>query len=578
MLHYDAPIRDCEFLLFELFRVQDVWRDIPAFADLSDDLVRAVLDEGGRLASGVLAPLNQAGDQEGCVWQDGEVRTPAGFQAAFATLAGGGWLGLSGDPEHGGQGLPKLVGCLVEEMFWAANTSLYLYGTLTVGAAICIDAHGTPQQKALYLPRLYSGTWTGAMALTEAHAGSDLGLLRTRAEPRADGAFAVTGTKIFITSGEHDLAENIVHLVLARLPDAPAGTRGISLFIVPKFLPDADGRPGTRNAMASGSIEHKMGIHGSATSVMNYDGATGFLLGEPHQGLAAMFTMMNYERLSVGLQGLGAAELAGQQARRYARERLQGRAPARPASAPEVPDPIVAHPDVRRMLLTIRAFTEGGRAFAMLAGMELDRARYLDDPQALALSELLTPVAKAFLTDRGFECAVLAQQVFGGHGYIREWGVEQIVRDTRISQIYEGTNGIQAMDLIGRKVLRDGGRTLARCVARMREAKVPAHLAGDLDEAVERLERVTAVLVERAVADPELAGAAATDYLDLVGYTMYAWLWARMAAAAPNDAFGAAKRGLADFYFARLLPRTLALERGALADSAVVMTLPSEDL
>jgi alkylation response protein AidB-like acyl-CoA dehydrogenase len=529
-----------------------------------------VIDEGAKLAAGELAPLNQSGDREGCTWEAGHVTTPAGFAAAFRALADGGWLGLSGNPEYGGQGLPKVLGCLVEEMFWAANTSLYLYGTLTVGAAICIDAHGSEAQKATYLPQLYSGTWTGAMALTEAHAGSDLGILRTRATPCPDGSYSITGTKIFITSGEHEMAENIIHLVLARLPDAPRGTRGISLFIVPKFLPREGGGLGERNRFASGSIEHKMGINGSATSVINYDGATGFLLGAPHQGLAAMFTMMNYERLSVGLQGLGAGELARQQAERYAHERRQGRGPSGPIDEGAEADLLIAHPDVRRMLLTTRALTEAGRAFALLVGTELDRARYLEDPEAQAVSELLTPIAKAFLTDRGFECAVLAQQVFGGHGFIREWGVEQIVRDARIAPIYEGTNGIQAMDLLGRKVLRDGGRTLARLVARMRETTVAAEYRAPLAAAFDRLDRVTAALVERAPHDPALTGAVATDYLDLAGYTIYAWLWAWMVAVAPGDDLGAAKRQSAAFYFARLLPRTLALEAGVLGDQTAV--------
>jgi alkylation response protein AidB-like acyl-CoA dehydrogenase len=576
MLQYEAPTRDLEFLLFELFRVQSEWEGVPAFADFSEDLVRAVIEEGGKLAAQVIAPLNQSGDREGCSWDAGSVRTPAGFRAAYEALAGGGWFGLSGNPEYGGQGMPKLLGCLVEEMFWAANSALYLYGTLTVGAAICIEAHGTAEQKAQYLPKLYSGTWSGAMALTEAHAGSDLGIMRTRAEPRGDGSYAITGTKIFITSGEHDLAENIVHLVLARLPDAPAGSRGISLFIVPKFLPDATGAAGARNGFASGSIEHKMGINGSATSVMNYDGAVGFLLGEAHQGLAAMFTMMNYERLSVGLQGLGAGELAYQQALRYARERRQGRAPTGPQDRAADADPLLVHPDVRRMLLTIRTLTEGGRAFAMLVGTQLDRGKYLKDADAQALSELLTPVAKAFLTDRGFECAVLAQQVFGGHGFIREWGVEQIVRDTRIAQIYEGTNGIQAMDLIGRKVLRDGGRTLDRLLARMRATPVPEPFAAPCAEAVARLDAVTRALLERAGSEPALAGAVATDYLDLVGYTIYAWLWGWMAAAAPAGGFGVAKRASASFYFERILPRTLALERGILNERPGFMALAAD--
>ncbi len=573
MLEYQAPQQDLEFLLFDLFRVQEVWADMPQFADLTDDLVRAVLEEGGKLAGQVMAPLNQSGDQEGCEWQAGQVRTPQGFKEAFAELAGGGWLGLSGNPDYSGQGMPKLLGCLLEEMFWAANSSLYLYGTLTVGAAICIEAHASEAQKGLYLPRLYSGEWTGAMALTEAHAGSDLGIMRSRAELREDGSYAITGTKIFITSGEHDLAENIVHLVLARLPDAPAGSRGISLFIVPKFIPDEAGNPGVRNSFASGSIEHKMGINGSATSVMNYDGATGYLLGEENQGLAAMFTMMNYERLSVGLQGLGAGELAYQQAARYAAERVQGRSVSAARNADGPADPLLVHGDIRRMLLTVRALTEAGRAFSMFVGMQLDLAKYAENSAAQALSELLTPVAKAFLTDRGFECAVLAQQVFGGHGFVREWGVEQIVRDVRIAQIYEGTNGIQAMDLVNRKVLRDGGSTLRSLLENIRAEAVPEAFRVGLVAALDRLETVTAELVSRARQDAELPGSAATDYLDLLGYTLYAWLWARMAETAPADEFGDAKRRCAEFYFARILPRTLALEQTVLANSASVMAM-----
>jgi alkylation response protein AidB-like acyl-CoA dehydrogenase len=578
MLQYRAPQRDLSFLLFELFEVQEAWRAVPAFADFTEDLVGAVVTEGGKLAGGVLAPVNQAGDEHGCRFDGGAVTTPPGFREAFAELAGGGWLGLSGNPDFGGQGMPKALGCLVEEMFWAANTSLYLYGTLTVGAAICIDAHGTEAQKSLYLPRLYSGEWTGAMALTEAHAGSDLGIMRTRAEPQSDGSYRLTGSKMFITSGEHDLADNIVHLVLARLPDAPAGSRGISLFIAPKLIPDEHGAPGERNRFSAGSIEHKMGIHGSPTCVMNYDGATAYLVGEANQGLAAMFTMMNYERLSVGLQGLGAGELAYQNAVGYARQRLQGRAPSGPVNPTGPADPLLVHPDVRRMLLTIRALTEGGRAFAMFAGMQLDLGKYTHDKQAQAFSELLTPVAKAFLTDRGFECAVLAQQVLGGHGYVAEWGLEQIVRDARIAQVYEGTNGIQAMDLIGRKVLRDGGDTLRTLISVMRGEPLPPAYVEPVDEAFVRLDRVTAALLARAPDDVNLPGAAAVEYLDLVGYTIYAWLWAKMAGAAPDDEFGAAKRHTAEFYFARVLPRTFGLERSVLADSASLMELPDHML
>ncbi|NBC22704.1 MAG: acyl-CoA dehydrogenase [Gammaproteobacteria bacterium] len=575
MLEYRAPTQDLNFLLFDVFRVQDAWQDIPAFADFSDDLIRAVVEEGGKLAGGVLAPINQRGDEHGATFENGSVTMPPGFKEAFAELGGGGWLGLSGNPEYGGQGMPKLVGCLLEEMFWAANTSLYLSGTLTVGAALCIDAHGTDEQKALYLPKLYGGEWTGAMALTESHAGSDLGIMRTKAEPQADGSYRLTGNKIFITSGEQDLSENIVHLVLAKLPDAPAGSRGISLFIVPKFLPDADGNPGERNGFAAGAIEHKMGIHASPTCVMNYDGATGYLLGQENQGLAAMFTMMNYERLSVGLQGLGAGEIAYQMAAAYARDRLQGRAPSGPENTDGPADPLVVHPDVRRMLLTIRALTEGGRAFAMFVGMQLDRGKYAGDAKAQAFSELLTPVAKAFFTDRGFDCTVIAQQVFGGHGYVTEWGMEQLVRDARIGQIYEGTNGIQAMDLIGRKVLRDGGETLYALIAQLREQPVSLH-ADSVAAALERLESVTAELVRRAADEPALPGAAATEYLDLVGYTLYGWLWARMADAAGDDVFGEAKRAVAGFYMARLLPRAHALADSVLADAATVDGLPGE--
>jgi alkylation response protein AidB-like acyl-CoA dehydrogenase len=574
MLEYRAPEDDLNFLLFRLFDVQAAWKDIPAFADFSDDLVRAVVGEGARLASQALAPVNQQGDRDGCTLRDGQVRAPAAFKDAFAALAEGGWLGLSGNPEYGGQGMPKLLGCLLEEMFWAANASLYLYGTLTVGAAICIDAHGSEAQKSTYLPRLYRGEWTGAMALTEPHAGSDLGIMRTRAEPQPDGSYRLTGNKIFITSGDHDLAENIVHLVLAKLPDAPSGSRGISLFIAPKYLPAEDGSLGARNAFAAASLEHKMGIHGSATCVMNYDGATAYLVGEENQGLAAMFTMMNYERLSVGLQGLGAGEIAYQTAAGYARERLQGRSPRGPVNVDGPADPLLVHADVRRMLLTIRALSEGGRAFAMFVGMQLDRGKYAGDARAQAWSELLTPVAKAFLTDRGFECAVLAQQVFGGHGYVAEWGVEQVVRDARIAQIYEGTNGIQAMDLINRKVLRDGGATLDSLLAHVREIPLSDIYRQPVDDALSRLERVTRALLSRAGDDPDLSGAAAVDYLDLVGYTLYAWLWARMADAVDDDDFGAAKRQTAAFYLARLLPRTLALEQSILADSAAVMGMP----
>lgn len=573
MLEYRAPERDLEFLLFDLFKVQDEWSDIPEFADFSDDLVRAVISEGGRVASEVMAPLNQAGDQQGCTWRDGVVTAPEGFKPAYEQLAQGGWLGISGNPRFGGQGMPKLLGCLLEEMFWSANTSLYLYGALSTGASICIEAHGSEAQKSLYLPRLYSGEWSGAMDLTEPHAGTDLGIIRTRAEPAGDGTYRITGTKIFITSGEHDLTGNIVHLVLAKVPDAPMGTRGISLFIVPKYIPDAQGSAGERNRVASGSIEHKMGINGSSTNVMNYDNAVGYLIGPENAGLACMFTMMNYERLSVGLQGLGAGELAYQQAARYARDRLQGRAATGPQNPDGAADSLLVHPDVRRMLLTIRAYTEAGRAFAVFAGLNLDRARYAQDRDCTALAELLTPIAKAFMSDRGFDCAVLAQQVFGGHGFIREWGVEQIVRDARIAQIYEGANGIQALDFAARKVCRDGGRTLYALLETMAATAVPDRFRAPLHQALARLRSVTGFLIAGAGEDANLPGAVSTDYLDLTAHTIYAWLWARMAAECGDDDFGRAKRQTADFYYARLLPRTLALEASVRTDPEAVMGL-----
>ncbi len=581
MAEYQPPLRDMEFVLFDLLKADETWRSIPQLADTTRDLVRAVLEEGGKVAANELATCNQAGDREGARLADGEVRTATGFKAAFRALADGGWLGVSGRSDVGGQGLPKMLTVALEEMFYGTNTGLYLCGTLTVGAATCISNHGTPDQQALYLPMLYAGRWTGAMALTEAHAGTDLGIMRSRAEPAADGSYRITGTKIFITYGDHDLAENCIHLVLAKLPDAPEGTRGISLFIVPKFMVNADGSLGERNAMSVGSLEHKMGVKGSPTCVMNYEGARGFLVGEPNQGLAAMFTMMNYERLSVGIQGLGTAEAAYQVAARYAAERTQGRGPSGPVNANAAADPIVVHPDVRRMLLTARAYNEGGRAFAALVGRELDLAKYSEDEAQRERAErmvgLLTPVAKACLSDRGFECCVLAQQVFGGHGYIAEWGMEQFVRDVRIAQIYEGTNGVQALDLIGRKVVRDGGATAFEFIDSLRAQGLGDEaFASSVAEALDRLQQVTASIIERADADPALPGAVSTDYLELFALVTYAWLFSHMAAIAPDDEFGGAKKLTAQFFFSRLLPRQTALATSIAAPSSAVMALAAD--
>ena len=573
-MDYAAKEKDADFLMNQVFKVQQNWSQIEAYQEFSEELVRAVVAEGGRLATEVMAPLNEVGDAHGCQLNDGEVTTPPGFKEAFAQIAEGGWLGLTGNPAFGGQGMPKSLAGLIEEMFWAANSSLFLYGSLTVGACLSIDAHGSAEQKQTYLEKLYSGQWTGAMALTESHAGTDLGMMRTKAEPQADGSYRITGTKIFITSGEHDMAENIVHLTLARIVDGPKGTKGISLFIVPKFVPNADGSLGPRNGWSSGSLEHKMGINGSATSVINYDGARGFLLGEEHQGLAAMFTMMNYERLSVGLQGLGAGDLAYQHSARYAQDRIQGRSATGAQHPDKEADSLLVHPDVRRMLLTQRAYVEGCRAFAFFAGMQLDEAKHRGDERAERFGQLLTPVVKAFLTDKGLEGAVMAQQILGGHGYVKEWGVEQIVRDARIAQIYEGANGIQALDLAGRKVVRDGGKTLKELLQVLADFELDAGHAPAVAEAFERLRRVTDSMIARSNEDANLPGAVSADFLDLVGMTLCAWAWGVMAQRAGDDDFGVAKKQTARFFFARLLPRTVGLEQGLMADSDVLMDMP----
>ena len=573
-MDYAAKEKDADFLMNQVFNVQQNWSQIEAYQEFSEELVRAVVAEGGRLATTVMAPLNEVGDSHGCQLNDGEVTTPPGFKEAFAQITEGGWLGLTGNPAFGGQGMPKSLAGLIEEMFWAANSSLFLYGSLTVGACLSIDAHGSAEQKQTYLEKLYSGQWTGAMALTESHAGTDLGMMRTKAEPQADGSYRITGTKIFITSGEHDMAENIVHLTLARIADGPRGTKGISLFIVPKFVPNADGALGPRNGWTSGSLEHKMGINGSATSVINYDGAQGFLLGEEHQGLAAMFTMMNYERLSVGLQGLGAGDLAYQHSARYAQDRIQGRSATGAQHPDKEADSLLVHPDVRRMLLTQRAYVEGCRAFAFFAGMQLDEAKHKGDERAERFGQLLTPVVKAFLTDKGLEGAVMAQQILGGHGYVKEWGVEQIVRDARIAQIYEGANGIQALDLAGRKVVRDGGKTLKELLEVLAEFELEPGHAPAVAEAFERLRRVTDSMIARSNEDANLPGAVSADFLELVGMALCAWAWGVMAQRAGDDDFGVAKKQTARFFFARLLPRTVGLEQSLMADSDVLMDMP----
>ncbi|GIZ12412.1 acyl-CoA dehydrogenase C-terminal domain-containing protein [Pseudomonas sp. NCCP-436] len=588
MPEFNAPLRDMRFVLHEVFQAPNLWARLPALAETVDaDTADAILEEAAKVTGGLIAPLNRSGDEEGAQWHDGVVTTPQGFKEAYATYTEGGWVGLSGNPEYGGMGMPKMLAVAFEEMLYAAGSSFALYSALSSGACLAIDAHASEELKSTYLPPMYEGRWAGSMCLTEAHAGTDLGIIRTRAEPQADGSYKVTGSKIFITGGEQDLTENIIHLVLAKLPDAPAGPKGISLFLVPKVMVGADGSLGERNAVSCGSIEHKMGIKASATCVMNFDGATGYLIGEVNRGLAAMFTMMNYERLSIGIQGIGCAEASYQSAVAYARDRLQSRAPTGPVAKDKLADPIIVHPDVRRMLLTMKAMTEGGRAFACYVGQQLDLAKYADDTDerqnAEALVALLTPVAKAFFTDTGLESCVHGQQVFGGHGYIREWGQEQLVRDVRIAQIYEGTNGIQALDLLGRKVVANGGAALRLFAAEVRafahdhEATYGALLL----EALERLEAVSGWLLEQAKTEPNAVGAASVEYLHLFGYVAYAYMWARMAAVAQNkqaedEAFYGGKLATAEFFFTRLLPRTLSLEASIRAGSQPLYGLAAE--
>ena len=575
MAAYAAPLREMRFVYQELFDF-DAVQALPGLEEVSADLVDTVLEEAAKICQEVLHPLNRSGDEEGCHFENGVVRTPAGFKEAYKLFAEGGWTSLNCDPEYGGQGMPKLVNSLVEEMICSANLSFGMYPGLTHGAYTALHGYASDELKALYLPKMVSGEWTGTMCLTEPHCGTDLGLLRTKAIPQADGSYKVTGTKIFISAGEHDMADNIIHLVLARLPDAPKGVKGISLFLVPKFLPDADGNAGPRNGVACGAIEHKMGIKASATCVMNFDDATGWLVGEPNKGMRAMFAMMNEERIAVGMQGLGLAEASYQGAVTYARERLQGRSLTGTKRPDLAADPLLVHPDVRRMLLTQRALNEGGRALAAWVSREHDMATYHPDPAKRQEAEdfvaLMTPIVKAFLTDNGFEATNLGVQVFGGHGYIREHGMEQYVRDARIAQIYEGANGVQALDLVGRKLPAHMGRYLRRFfhpvfefIETRQEDESLAEFVGPLAKAFGRLQQATALVARKGMSNPDEAGAASVEYLHLFGYVAFAYLWARSAeialkkADADETGFYKAKLATARFFMARILPRTSAL-------------------
>ncbi|WP_415393593.1 acyl-CoA dehydrogenase C-terminal domain-containing protein [Paracoccus sp. SJTW-4] len=589
MTAYTAPIRDMQFLLHDLLRISD--SGLPGREELDASFTQAVLDAAGQLASEVLEPLNATGDREGCVLENGTVRTPAGFDRAFDAMREGGWTGLDCDPDYGGQGMPYVLNVAAGEMFVSANMAFNMYQGLTHGAYSAIHAHGTDAQKAMYLPKLVSCEWTGTMNLTEPHCGTDLGLLRTKAEPQDDGSYLITGQKIFISAGDHDLADNVIHLVLAKAPGGGEGTKGISLFIVPKFLVNEDGSLGARNAVSVGKLEEKMGIHGNATCVMDYDGARGWLLGDLHKGMRAMFTMMNEARLGVGLQGYAVAEGAYQNAVAYARERLQGRAvtgaenPAGPA------DPIIVHPDIRRALMDQKSFLEGARALTFWGADLIDRG-HQGDAAAEGLVSLLTPVIKGFLTDKGFESAVQAQQVFGGHGYIEETGMSQFVRDARIPMIYEGANGIQALDLVGRKLAQDGGKhvmaffEMVKGFIRDNEGNeaLKADFLEPLKAASKDLQAAAMFFMERGMKNPNDALAGSYDFMHLFGHVALGLMWGRMAAAAQAalDA-GAEDRGFYEtklatgrYYMARQLPITATHLARIRSGAAPVMALSAE--
>jgi alkylation response protein AidB-like acyl-CoA dehydrogenase len=593
---YKAPVDEVTFLLRDVFHL-DRYNNLPGFAEATPDVVEAVLGEAAKFSEAVLMPLNRIGDQEGCRRNpDGSVTTPRGFRDAYKKLVEGGWIGVSAPAEFGGQDLPVVINQAVNEFFTSANMAFGMYAALTQGATAAIAVHGSPEQKKLYLPKLVSGQWAGTMNLTEPQCGTDLGLVRTRAAAQSDGSYKITGTKIFISAGEHDLAENIVHLVLARIDGAPAGTRGLSLFIVPKFLPAADGSVAARNAVACGSIEEKMGIHGNATCVMNYDGATGWLVAEPNRGLQAMFTMMNEARLGVGVQGLAMSEVAYQNAATYAKERLAGRA-LTGAKFPEKPaDPIVVHPDVRRMLMSMRAFNEAARALVVWTALKSDIAHRSAEAKEKQAAEdhlgLLTPVIKGILTDQGFANAVLAQQIYGGHGYIAEHGIEQFVRDARITMLYEGTNGVQALDLVGRKLPKDGGRALqaffAEVTAYAKERGADATMTPyvkPLSQSLGDLQQATMWFLQNALGNPDNAGAGATDYMHLFGLVALGYMWCLIAEAAKAKG-GAGGDGAANrmsqrlatgrFFMERMLPATATHLARIKAGAASTMALPAE--
>jgi alkylation response protein AidB-like acyl-CoA dehydrogenase len=595
---YTAPIDNFRFVLNDVLAVGETMEKL-GLSEATPDVLEAVIEEAGKLCTNVLQPLNLSGDTEGCTFENGVVRTPKGFKEAYDQFREGGWVGLTADPAYGGQGLPHLMGSVLNEMVSAANIAFGMYPGLSAGAYRAIAQHGSDEQKNLYLPKLADGIWSGTMCLTEPQCGTDLGLIRTRAVPQEDGAYKLTGTKIFISAGEHDLTRNIIHLVLAKLPGAPSGTRGISLFIVPKFLPKEENGeivPGARNGIFCGSIEHKIGIKASSTCVMNLDKATGWLVGEPNKGMRAMFTMMNAARLAVAIQGLGLAEVAYQNALAYAKERLQGRALTGAKAKDKAADPIIVHPDVRKNLLTVKAFTEGARALGLWVSLQLDIEQHAADPKereaAADLLALMTPIVKAYFTDAGFEATNISMQVWGGHGYIHENGVEQFVRDVRITQIYEGTNGIQALDLVGRKLPANFGRSLRSffhpVMAFIEENKTDAEF-GELllpfAKSFGKLQQATAFIAQKGMANPDEAGAAATSFLRMFALVAIGYMWTRMAKVAKaklpeadgNAVFYSGKLKTARFFVQKILPETEQHFRAIMAGAAPLMDLEEEE-
>ena len=592
MVTYTAPLEDIRFLLTELFDYENTVATLPGYEEATQDMVDAILEEGAKFCQNELLPLNLPGDAEGCILENGVVRTPKGFKEAYQAFTEAGWSGLACDPAYGGQGLPRTLNFILQEMICSTNLSFGTYPGLTQGVYDALIAHGDDAQKQTFLPKLTDGTWSGTMCLTEPHCGTDLGLIKTRAVPETanPGTYKVTGTKIFISGGEQDLTENIIHLVLAKLPDAPPGSRGISLFLVPKFLVKPDGTLGPRNGVAIGSLEHKMGIKASATCVMNFDDAEGYLVGEPHKGMRYMFTMMNSERLSVGIQGLGLGETAYQSAVAYAKERLQGRSLAGPKHPDKPADPIIVHPDIRKNLMKMRVLLEASRALGIWVGMSLDVSEKHPDPQVRQEAEdfvaLMTPIIKAYFTDMGFDVTNIGMQVYGGHGYIHEHGMEQLVRDARIAQLYEGANGIQALDLVGRKLGAHVGRYLRRffhpVMAFIEEHQEDADLAEfvlPLAKVFSRLQQATAWIAQQGLADPEEAGAAASDYLRLFALTALAYIWARMVKESrkklngEQPVFYSAKVDSARFFMTRILPESSSLFASIMAGKASTMAL-----